>query len=414
MITLYPHQQKVVDSNPDRLLLAHDTGTGKTLTSIFLMIQKKKRALIVCPKVVKRKWLKEVNNVTNAPVLLYDRKKPTEVLTELHSVLIMTKEEFRSDYIKLPVGYPTLIVDEFHYFCKPTSAMHKSLKKYIKKHSPVYRFGLTATPRTSSAWDIYNLASLLGYDLGYKKFETKYFYKVDMEDRLVPIEKQGDHIDEMLKKDMLPFSSIVSIDEVLDSLPPQNKIYKYVDLTGEQEQEILEIVEHVPIAYWTARHLVENTHKSSRKLPYVENYIKKEGVDKFVVVCRYKDQMDLFAKYFGTSEYEVFELRGSVKDKETVVEKARISKKCIVIIQSECSEGYQLPEFDTVFFASMSFQFKDYRQMQGRFLRMDNPSSTNLIHLISGKTDTDVMKAMERKEKFSFTMYGTIVPNGTR
>src|SRR3990167_3530019 len=81
MKKLYKHQKAFLDKNPDRGLLLHETGLGKTITAIeWLKLRPDMRALVICPKAVVKKWkaeLKEWGGV--ADVITRDELKRTGI-----------------------------------------------------------------------------------------------------------------------------------------------------------------------------------------------------------------------------------------------------------------------------------------------------------------------------------------------
>jgi len=78
----------------------------------------------------------------------------------------------------------------------------------------------------------------------------------------------------------------------------------------------------------------------------------------------------------------------------------------VVIINAQCSEGYQLPSIDTVIFASLSFSLKDYTQAIGRFLRYDAIKKNVYIHLVNiGTVDEAGYESIMKKEDFDIAIY---------
>ena len=57
---LYKHQKRILDLNPERFLIAHDRGAGKTITALALAKKNNVRPLIVVPKPVRKKWHREM------------------------------------------------------------------------------------------------------------------------------------------------------------------------------------------------------------------------------------------------------------------------------------------------------------------------------------------------------------------
>jgi len=79
--------------------------------------------------------------------------------------------------------------------------------------------------------------------------------------------------------------------------------------------------------------------------------------------------------------------------------------EAIVLINASCSEGYELPSIGVILFASLSFSYKDYKQMLGRFLRINALKKNVYIHLISEGVDTEVYKSIMNKQDFDIAIY---------
>lgn len=85
---LYPHQQRIIDALPTRKILAWATSLGKTRALIELAKKAHSTPLIICPKSIKSRWMRDFPTAT-----------------------VVTKEEFRRDWSKLP-WFDAVIVDE--------------------------------------------------------------------------------------------------------------------------------------------------------------------------------------------------------------------------------------------------------------------------------------------------------------
>lgn len=138
---LYQHQKNLIAKNPRKYLIAHDRGTGKTLSALTLCKINNIKALIIVPKSIKQQWIDQ---------------------TPEHKVV--TKEEFRKDWDKIGY-YSALIIDECHWFSSLSSMMSKNLTKYIKKYNPPRIWLLTGTPYLNNVWNIFVLARHLGLSL---------------------------------------------------------------------------------------------------------------------------------------------------------------------------------------------------------------------------------------------------------
>jgi superfamily II DNA or RNA helicase len=392
---LYAHQQKVIDQNPDKYLLAHDTGAGKSLTSIELAKRKGTATLIICPKALAQNWKRELDK--------HGFTLPN---------LIITKETFRRDWDKLEL-FPTVIVDEAHFFAGRTSAMSKALMKYFKKHRTPYRYLLTATPYMSTPWNIYTIAELLDHSLSYKWFDSTFFYKIPMGARLVPIVRSG--IEPQLRAIIQSIGSTVTLQECFD-VPEQLDVLETFDLTKEQIKAIDGITDAEHIVYWTKRHQIENGSLKgdgytttqiypSHKVDSIVNTVNENP--KTAIICRYNAQIDALAQILkDKTKREVLIINGAVKDRDAVVQHAEMCNNCTVLIQASCAEGYELPSIGVIIFASLDFSYVKYKQMKGRFLRGNKLKKNVFIHMVVDKgVDRDVYSNIIDKKDFSFEIY---------
>jgi len=80
---LYSHQKRLLEKNPERCLISHGTGCGKTRTTIELAYKNCSSFLVICPKALKENWRREIEKWGAG------RGTPWKA---------MTKEEFRKDW----------------------------------------------------------------------------------------------------------------------------------------------------------------------------------------------------------------------------------------------------------------------------------------------------------------------------
>jgi superfamily II DNA or RNA helicase len=390
---LYSHQKRLLEKNPDRCLISHGTGCGKTRTTIELAYKNCSSFLVICPKALKENWRREIEK--------WGAGRGTPWKT-------MTKEEFRKDWNILE-RFDGVIVDESHYFFGMKSQMMKSLLGYFKKYDVKYRWLATATPYLSTAWNIYVAARLLGHDWGYVKFKSKFFYDVRFGNRILPVQREG--IEGEIAQLVKMIGDTVSMDEIVD-IPEQVFETEYIKLTSKQEAKIKNIPDILPIVRFTKQHQIENgislgddynpseaydCQKNDRILELLEEF------KKVAIFCRYNYQIDVIKDLI--IDKEVYVIRGDVKDRDSVVQKVNASNECVVLINSACSEGYELPTIDVVIFASLGFSFKDYKQSLGRFLRINKLKKNLFIHLISGDVDQAVFDSIMSKQDFDIEIY---------
>ena len=395
-ITKYKHQEDILVLNPFKHLLCFDTGTGKTLTAIWWANQNNLKTLVIVPKALKKQWQREV-------------KEHGETYFD-----VITKEEFRRDWDKLP-KYDGIIVDEAHYFSGIKSQMSKNLLKYIKKQDVPYVWLLTATPFLSTPWNIYRLAQILGYKWNYKTFEYTFFVYARMGNRMIPVVKKGIEVEiaDLVRK----IGTAIKIEDCFD-VPEQTFLNEHFTLTAPQKKGIKTLKEEdmLPIVRYGKQHQIENgTLKGDE---YNEHQFFKadkhdrlmelvEGNKKIAIFCCYNLQIDFLKEQLKKTGRKVLVIRGKTKDRDSVVQEVEQSDDAIVLINSYCSEGYELPSVGVIVYASLSHSYKDYKQSKGRFLRGNKLKKNVYIHLVNEGTIDEAWyeSVVIKKQNFDIEIY---------
>ena len=375
-IKLYSHQERFIESNPDRALLVHETGTGKSLIAIcWIKLRSKFNALVVCPKGIVAKWkrdLKEMNSV--ADVISRDNVKKID----------LTK-------------YKVLILDEAQDFASPLFDKSRSKRaeviyKYIKSGFNRHILLLTATPIRSTPWNIHTLACYLKIYWPVKEFRNKFFYYTN---------RYGiNHYEKVAnwRKEIRPYlekiSDIVLLKDCFDIPKQEHEIVK-IPWTSSQESKLLEVGYTEPMAEWYARHKAENGKIKFQVLKHILN-----GYRKAIVIIYYRDQIDEYAKLIS-KDRQVFVLHGGVNNQDEIIQKARESDDCIFILQACMGAGFDAGEFSAMIFTSMSFKYVDYIQAQGRILRANNLHENKYYYLLGGRNDEAVYKTIRAGDDFN-------------
>lgn len=400
MQKLYKHQIDFLYSpNIDKTSLVWSCGTGKSLTALEWSKLGRGQTLIICPKALVANWWREA-----------------EKSGVKQDVQVITKETFRKLASKMH-KFDNLIVDECHAgFLTPMfkSQMSKALKKYLAKHSVPRVLLLSATVYTSSPWNIYNLAFYTGHIWNYRQFQDDFFTQVKMGARLIPVAKKG--IEGKLAEMTRSIASVVDIHDVLD-VPLQNHLDpEYFALSKEQQKAIKDNYDPLPIVRYTNQHEIENGFLLSNEFRDYRAYEcdKNERIEelirenkKIAIVCRYNAQIKWFEILCKQMRVKYFVINGEVKDRDKVTLEAEVSEECVIIIQADCCEGYNLPSVPLCIFASMSYSYTKWEQICGRFLRMDKPSRTTFMYLLTeGKSiDQAVYDSVKKKEDFKIQLY---------
>ena len=99
-------------------------------------------------------------------------------------------------------------------------------------------------------------------------------------------------------------------------------------------------------------------------------------------------------------------LEGATKDKKQAIEKAERSDQCVFIVNGAIAEGWGVPSFTIMVFASLDWSYIKYFQMTQRNKGPKQPKKTvDYILLVKGGVDEDVWKCLRGKKDFSVKLY---------
>jgi len=402
-------EQEIIDKNHKKWGLFFTTGGGKTLTSLALAEKNCKTCLILCPKMLKPMWVREVNK--------YKQKC---------SYTILTKEEFKSSVTELP-AFSGIIGDEFHFFLGEKSQLSKRFAWYVKKHNIEHIWACTATPMLSTPISVYVLAKHLGHDLNYWAFKNKFYSEVRMGHRV--IWKPRGNMDKELKKIIKSVGSVVDLETAVEmaknnpheSLPKLGKMpeqifeTEYFDLTEEQKKAISNLQESQYITRWTKTSCIENgllysdgysedqvfpCKKTDRIIELVQQH------DKIAIFCRYTKQLEYLNDLLIQHGHTTRVIHGEVKDRDAIVQKVETMSSVVLLVQSDTAFGWEAPSIHTAVFASLSFSYVSYLQALGRFIRINRlDHDKKFIHLVSNGIDRDVYDCIMKKEDFYIELH---------
>jgi superfamily II DNA or RNA helicase len=398
-IKLFKHQEEFLQQMPAKHLLCWEMGTAKTRTSIEWAKKHGHRPLIIVPKGLVKGWIRECKKWG---------------LTEY---TLITKERFRADAHTLP-RFNALIIDEAHYFAGK-SQMHKALLAYIRKHDPKYLLCLTGTPYMRHAWNVYRLGLVLGANKlmpswNYVTFDSTFFAHIRMGYRVVPVPKTDDATKRRLSQFVNVIGTTKKLSECID-VPASQEYAELIEQTEEQKKGVASMTAVEPMVRYTKEQqimggfLKEDDYTpeqafATNKLVRLEELVSQN--EKIMVVCRYKHELAHLQEHFTKLKRTVFVLSGDVKDRDTVVQSARTSDECVLLVGAQISEGWEIPEIETMVFYSHSFSLKDYVQMKGRIQRINNLKPRCYVHLlVEDSVDEEVHKSLMNKEDFLAHIY---------
>lgn len=379
--TLYKHQERFANENPDKAMLVWETGTGKTVSACVWMNKRPGvKFLVVCPKGIIEKWKRDMKE--------WGVKK-TDVVS-------------RDDIKKISLqNFGGLVLDEGQDFASPLFEKSRSKRSeviynYIRSHIKAPILILTATPVRSTPWNIHTLAVFLGHFWDVRGYRNKFFHMTDKYGRFHYEKNTG------WQKDIRPnvefISDIVLMSDCIDVPQQHNQVIK-IPWTQKQENELKKQLYMEPALEWHARHRME---QGQNKWQVLKKMI--DGYRKVIVVCHYRSQIDDYVAKIG-DERLVFVLNGSVHDQNKVIEEAKSADDCVFFIQAQMGAGFDAGEFSVIIFASMSFRYVDMVQMKGRVKRINNLHENTFIHLLAGKNDQAVYNSIQLNKDFDVHDY---------
>jgi len=363
-----PHQQRIIDLNPKKILLDWECRVGKTLPSSIWIDNPAQgnNTFIICKKSNKKSWQAAGTRAT-----------------------ILTKEEFKKHF-KHIVNPTAIVVDEVHrfgapLFVKPRSELATCLYNLLRDNPNCHFMGLSGSMVRNSPWSFHTLMCYIGIYYDWKKYREEMFELKKMPylrfPAWFPKSDWRAKVDVYRKK----YCDQVSLSDVVDAIPPATSRI----ITIKQPKYVIPEDE---IVTWTHEHLHEQQNKW------------KEIVDleykKIIVVAYYTQQILDLAKQL--KEYKpVFILNGQTKGQEDVIKQAQEADECYFIVQSGCGEGWDGHMFGTMVYASMSHVYTDNLQMHARQRNLSNLRDIEIIYLLGGRWDTKILQAFKNGEDFN-------------
>lgn len=413
----YQHQQDIIDEDKKKFGIFLGTGGGKTKICLEMAEGK---ILIIMPKqqFLDKTW------EDNAAKFGINK-----------GITTISKETFRRDWRDLP-PCDTLIIDECHNMLgvmpetrqrkkvqiPKTSQMFEATLNYITFRKPKRLYLCSATP-VSKPMNIWAVAKLYGVNWDFFKFREAFYFAVAIGARRIWLPKKDEETTTRLANLVKRFGYTGGLNDFFD-VPEQTHKEVFIDLTEAQSDALKDLAarEADPLVRRGRQRTIENgvlygkkieaisetedvmtnetTIFPSKKIDYILE--RAQEFKKMLIFAQYTAQVNEIARCLREEGYNVSTLTGKTKDRGTVVKQADASEACIVVAQSSIAEGYQLPTFPCVIFASKSWRYLHYEQGLGRVLRSDALKKNLYIHLIvRGGPDHDCHKSAMAGEDFA-------------
>lgn len=420
MFPLYNHQKIIIDENKLWTGLWLGTGSAKTRTALEMA---EGDILVICPKqqFLDSTWQKNADK--------FDIKK---------KITCISKETFRRDWETLP-KFGTVIIDEAHnnFGVYPemrqrnkiqipkTSQIFEATLMYLRKNPPKRLYLCSATP-VSKPMNMWAAAKLFGTDWDFVKFRDAFYFPRTMGRRQIWLPRTDDKTKQRLALLVQRFGYTGSLNDFFD-VPEQTHKEVEIDLTDSQIEAIKELhqTEADPLVVRGRERSIANGVLYGKKIEIISDteeqmskdtilfptrkmdYILERAIEfpKLLIFAFYTAQINEIARILREEGYTVHTLTGATKDRTFIEKVDQSDKPCIIVAQSSISEGYELPSFPCVIYASKSWRYVHYDQSLGRVLRSNKLKKNLYIHLLVKGADMDchesMMAGVDFQEKLS-------------
>lgn len=409
-MTLYAHQARIIDDNPQKCGLFLGTGSGKSRIALALA---RGKTLVICPKTLResRTWEREAEKMKIAI-----------------NLTVMSKEAFRRDSESLP-RFDTVIVDEAETCLGVTpntrqrkrvtipkaSQIFEALEAFLLRTNPEQLYLCTATI-TRSPMTVWAASKLLGKKWDFYKWRDTFYFRLPMPRREVWSIKNTEECKDRLAKAVRSIGCVGRLEEWFD-VPDQNYKNDFVELNDVQKKRLKELkLEYPdPIVCLGKRLQVENGVLAGDEFTEAERYPHEkleriiryaEEFPRLIIWAKYTNQINYYYEELTKKGYKVYLLTGASKDRDTLFKTLKESERAILIAQTKISAGWEWKECPAMIFASREYSISDYIQAQGRIQRTDAIKKNLYINLIvRGGVDEAVHDCLIMKKDFSERTY---------
>lgn len=415
MLKLYNYQQEIIEQlKPyNKVALYMEAGTGKTATSSFKAVAYNVPIIVIAPKAVIAQWVEHFKN--NHPEWwLYDLSKKQQLQDFMHAeacnrVGLITYGLVwrRPELLKLK-GY-TLILDESHNICNPTSKQTKGVMK-LKYNNLIL---LSGTPNGGAYEKLYTQMKMLGYKPNKKQFEDRYCNMFTMESggvkfKVLSKTNPYKHVDELNKilRDDLHCVFLKTND--VHELPAQRFINVPIAVTKEYKKfvkdDYIDLGEKEYIAGSPTEKLLY-----SRFLCGADNQNKIDVIttllngieDRVIIFYNFKIEHDVLTKLCKKLKKTAFTCDGSIKQ----IEQFKSNDKSVLLVQYQAgATGLNLQFCNKVIYFSPTLSSNLYEQSKARTWRIGQENKCSYWKLISG-IEIDIYNSLDKKCDYTLKLF---------
>ena len=395
---LYKYQKQALASARPSFLYALDTGTGKTILSIYhyLRYGRGEPLVIFAPpaKVKERGWLRDINQVCQHEQIQIDY----DVIS--YGVLARRRHDFEGCFV---------IFDECHYIKNPTSQRGKAAATIAKNATNFVL--LSATPASNGWADCINYFIMFGFTPNKTRFNQTYgiFEQKNFGGRFVRL-VTGYRYESELQREFNRWSLKLSKEQCLD-LPPiiyekisfkPSKLYKQIEKTRVYELDGTEYICDTIASFMAALRM----HAATKdKIDYLTMLL--EGTtENIVIFYNFKHEREAIAQAIkDKTVYEVSGNRTCLPDRD---EWAALQNSVTLVQYQAGASGIELQYANNVVVFSPTYSLQDHEQAMGRCYRNGQDKKVTVYQFETTNTvEQAVYFALENKRDFVEKLYAS-------
>lgn len=409
---LYKYQHDIIDNlKPyNKCALYLEAGCGKTHTSSHKAVSYNVPIIVVAPKAVIPQWFEHFKD--NHPEwLLYDLSKKQQLADFVHAeaqnrcgIITYGLVWRRPELLKMK-GY-TLILDESHNICNPTSKQSKGVMK-LKYDNLIL---LSGTPNGGSYEKLYTQMKMLGYKPNKKQFEDRYCNMFTMETGGVKFKvlsktkpyKNLDELNRILRDDL--HCVFLKTNDVHE-LPEQRFIDVPIAVSKEYQKflkdDYIDLGDREYIAGSPTDKLLYSRYlcgvDNKNKLDVLTTLL--EGIeDRVIIFYNFKIEHDVLTKI---CKKPVFTCDGSVKE----IDKFKSIDNSVLLVQYQAgATGLNLQFCNKVIYFSPTLSSNLYEQSKARTWRIGQNNKCTYWLLTCG-VERDIMYSLDTQQDYTLKLF---------
>lgn len=464
---LMKHQTEALEKSriEKNLAIFHDVGTGKTITTISILLDKMTeydrflKVLIFAPKAVLGGWKKELaqfSSIDQSRVTILNGAGKARIAEFLAKIAKFPAQIFIMNYESLLMadlhkaivawGPEILICDEAHRLKSHESKRSKLMEPIAKKC--LHKYLLTGTPIVNSEMDIFQQYKILdgGETFGEKffVFRTVYFedanaawsHRDNHFPKFVPKPYTHEKMKRLIaskavqakKEDCIDLPPLVYKTVEVEMSPEQRRIYKemkddFVTFIRDNQDKPRAVI--AELAMHKALRLqqivsgfvrVEKTAtepekdirlKSNPRLEILQDLLTDiVPAEKVIIWCCFRENYKMITEMLEKESWNYAMVVGGMKDVNAEIERFQTDPQCRILIanQQAGGAGLNLQQASTAIYYSKSFSLEHDIQSLARCYRKgsDVHQKVTRYDLIAPDTiDELVNEALKRKQSVS-------------